>query len=319
MLSGELAPAAARATAAARCHERGRRSSGKVAFIQRGELHSSCRSSDNAEAAGAIAVVMVNNEPGVFQMGGDGSSPLPGLMISQADGATLLGAQGTLTGSLLLPPFSSDDEAFADFLSSRGPSVIDGALKPDISAPGVSIVSANGGSGIGGVANTGTSMASPFVAGAAAVTRQAFPSLEPNEVKALMMSANQPLRSSDGDLMPIAYQGSGRLALANIVAQTAFLRSEDAPDSVSLSFGHIEAVETTTTTRTAALVNPSATPRPPTTSASKKCIPSLACPSRSIPRRSPCPHKARARPSPSRSSSIPTPSATRIPIPSPAR
>ena len=102
---------------------------GNIALIQRGNCPFLQKFS-LAEAAGAIAVVMVNNEPGTFQMGGDGSSPLPGLMISQADGATLLAAQGTVTGSLLLPPFSSDDEAFADFLSSRGPSVIDGAPKP---------------------------------------------------------------------------------------------------------------------------------------------------------------------------------------------
>ncbi|HHH30083.1 MAG TPA: hypothetical protein ENK57_17300, partial [Polyangiaceae bacterium] len=227
---------------------------GKIALIQRGSCPFLQKFSE-AEAAGAIAVVMVNDEPGTFQMGGDGSSPLPGLMISQSDGAALLGAQGTLSGSLLRPPFTSDDEAFADFLSSRGPSLIDGAIKPDISAPGVSIVSANGGSGIGGVANTGTSMASPFVAGAAAVVRQAFPSLGPSEVKALMMSSNQPLRSSEGDDMPIAYQGSGRLALADILAQTAYLRAEDAPEAVSLSFGHIEALETVTTTKPVSLVN----------------------------------------------------------------
>ncbi len=229
---------------------------GKIAFVQRGSC-TFLQKFSGAEAAGAIAVVMVNNEPGVFQMGGDGNSPLPGFMISQADGATLLAAlnQGTVTGTLLLPAFTPGDESFAASLSSRGPSVIDGALKPDISAPGVNVVSASGGTGIDGVANTGTSMACPFVAGAAAVVRQAFPTLEPRDVKALMMSANEPLRSFDGQAMPIAYQGSGRLALADILDQTAFLRSQDVPDAVSLSFGHIESLETVATTRTANLVN----------------------------------------------------------------
>ena len=229
---------------------------GKIAFVQRGSCNF-LQKFAAAETAGAIAVVMVNNEPGVFAMGGDGSSPLPGLMISQANGAALLAAmnQGAVTGTLLLPPFSPDDESFADFLSSRGPSVLDGTLKPDISAPGVSVVSANGGSGIDGVANTGTSMASPFVAGAAAVVRQAFPSLEPQDVKALMMSASQPLRASDSEVMPVAYQGSGRLALADILAQTAFLRSQDEPDAVSLSFGHIEAIEPVVRVKTANVVN----------------------------------------------------------------
>ena len=229
---------------------------GTIALVRRGSC-TFLQKFSRAEAAGAIAVVMVNNEAGVFQMGGDGSSSLPGLMISQADGAALLAAlnQDTVTGTLLLPPFNPDDEAFAGSLSSRGPSVIDGTLKPDISAPGVSVVSANGGSGVNGVANTGTSMASPFVAGAAAVVRQAFPSLEPRDVKALMMSANQPLRSFEGEAMPLAYQGSGRLALGDILDQTAFLFSQDAPDAVSLSFGHIESLESVATTATANLVN----------------------------------------------------------------
>lgn len=229
---------------------------GNIAFIQRGSC-AFLQKFAEAEAAGATAVIMVNNEPGVFQMGGDGNSSLPGLMISQADGATLSGAlaQETVTGTLLLPPFTPSDEAFAGSLSSRGPSVVDGAIKPDISAPGVSVVSANGGTGTGGVANTGTSMASPFVAGAAAVVRQAFPGLGPAEVKALMMSKNQSLRSPDGDVMPIAYQGSGRLALAEVLGQTAFLTSVDDADAVSLSFGHIESLETVTETRTINLVN----------------------------------------------------------------
>src|SRR5580765_394744 len=59
----------------------------------------------------------------------------------------------------------------ADF-SSGGPRLGDSALKPDITAPGVSIISTAIGTGNQGAALSGTSMASPHVAGVAALTRQ---------------------------------------------------------------------------------------------------------------------------------------------------
>lgn len=60
------------------------------------------------------------------------------------------------------------------------------ALKPDISAPGENIFSAQVGVPTGYVSNSGTSMAAPQVAGAAAVVRQALPAADPGSIKHLL-------------------------------------------------------------------------------------------------------------------------------------
>jgi subtilisin family serine protease len=66
--------------------------SGNIALIQRGTLTFSNKLS-NAMAAGAVAAVVYNNVPGLFSGTlGSAGSWIPGFVISQADGAALLGA-----------------------------------------------------------------------------------------------------------------------------------------------------------------------------------------------------------------------------------
>ncbi|MDF2466242.1 MAG: h16 [Ramlibacter sp.] len=66
--------------------------------------------------------------------------------------------------------------------SSRGPT-LDNLIKPDICAPGHSITAAKAGTGSGYVAYSGTSMATPFVAGTVALALQANPQLSPAVVR----------------------------------------------------------------------------------------------------------------------------------------
>jgi subtilisin family serine protease len=82
------------------------------------------------------------------------------------------------------------DGAPADF-SSRGSVLGDHRIKPDIAAPGVGIVGAQADSpgGIHYVAMSGTSMATPHVAGAAALVRQAHPDWSAQQIEAALVGA----------------------------------------------------------------------------------------------------------------------------------
>jgi hypothetical protein len=79
---------------------------------------------------------------------------------------------------------------FASF-SSGGPRQ-DGYLKPDISAPGVSIISTQIGTGAGAGRNSGTSMAAPHVAGVAALALQAHPDWEAQNVRLAIVNTADP-------------------------------------------------------------------------------------------------------------------------------
>jgi serine protease AprX len=76
---------------------------------------------------------------------------------------------------------------FLAWFSSRGPT-IDGRIKPDVIAPGMSIKSAEANTTNGYIPMSGTSMATPFVSGTVALALQSDPSLTPTDVKELLKS-----------------------------------------------------------------------------------------------------------------------------------
>jgi serine protease AprX len=83
--------------------------------------------------------------------------------------------------------------------SSRGPSAFDGGLKPDISAPGVSIRSTIRGGGYGN-SYQGTSMAAPHVAGLVALLISANPSLAGDvaAIEAILQGTAVPRTTTQG-------------------------------------------------------------------------------------------------------------------------
>ncbi|HZM77979.1 MAG TPA: S8 family serine peptidase [Candidatus Limnocylindrales bacterium] len=100
------------------------------------------------------------------------------------------------------------------FFSNRGPRVGDTAIKPEITAPGLGITAARSStSSLPGDLYTdlnGTSMATPHVAGAAAIIAQRNPSWTPAQLKAALMGSTfQPPQNT-----PVFDQGAGRLDVA---------------------------------------------------------------------------------------------------------
>ncbi|NED95243.1 S8 family serine peptidase [Phytoactinopolyspora alkaliphila] len=127
---------------------------------------------------------------------------------------------GAATEALTVGAVTKDDR-IADF-SSRGPRVGDGALKPEIVAPGVDIVAARAsGTSLGNLLDehytslNGTSMAAPHVAGAAAILAQQRPDLGGRDLKNRLISTSQPL---EGVRLP--HQGAGRLDVMSAVDDT---------------------------------------------------------------------------------------------------
>ncbi|MFD7309480.1 S8 family serine peptidase [Promicromonospora sp. NPDC059942] len=145
-----------------------------------------------------------------------------------------------------------DDDDQVAYFSSRGPRLRDYAIKPDITAPGVEIVAAraagtNEGEDTGPyTAWSGTSMATPHVAGAAAVLKQARPELTGPQLKAVLMGS---ARHTSGGAFD---EGAGRVLVPAALALPVV------PTPASLSFGGFEYPQEGTSTRTLTYENPGA-------------------------------------------------------------
>ncbi|RAS70761.1 subtilisin family serine protease [Lentzea atacamensis] len=144
--------------------------------------------------------------------------------------SSTVGSPGTADAALTVGAVD-DRNQIAEF-SSRGPTKA-GALKPDLTAPGVGIVAALHSDGRigppvadGYTSLDGTSMATPHVAGAAALLRQQHPGLTGTALKARLTASTTPTAT----LTPFD-QGSGRVDVAKLIKQSV----TSAP--TSLSFG----------------------------------------------------------------------------------
>ena len=191
---------------------------GKVALIMRGTCTFSVKK-DLAEANGAIAAVLFNNVPGNFS-GTMSESDIVVGALSDVDGQHLV-AQTDLRGmsseTVRFDPNGDTRVGQISGFSSRGPTD-DHRIKPDIVAPGDSITSSvtpvPNPQGVGdpsGYADAGgTSMASPHMAGAAALLVDAHPEWTTDEIKAAFMNTAVQLADPvDGGLYSIMDQGAG--------------------------------------------------------------------------------------------------------------
>ncbi|MFI9814742.1 S8 family serine peptidase [Saccharothrix variisporea] len=171
-------------------------------------------------------------------------------------GESTVGSPGAADAALTVGAVDRDD-ALAEF-SSRGPRLGDGVLKPDLTAPGVGIVAAKARNGTigtpvddGHVALSGTSMAAPHVAGAAAVLAGQHPDWTADRLKAALTGSAKPTSGVSAH-----HQGAGRLDVARASRQS----TTASPSSLSLGTARWPHQDDAPITRTVTYTNDGTTP-----------------------------------------------------------
>ncbi len=250
---------------------------GNIALIDRGTCGFAIKVK-MAQDAGAIAAVIANSAAGAFgNMGGaDPTITIPSVMVTFADANTIKANLPGVSVTLL----AGGDTVYTS--TSRGPRGAAGSgsyrLKPDVSAPGVSITSAQTGVTCTGVAPStgcqlanptgviagsqplvlsGTSMAAPHMAGTVALLRQLNPSHSVEEIKALAMNyaINDVTQfPAGGARYGAGRSGAGRVDVPLSAAGDVLAMNAEDVGAVSISFdGGV--LGTTSQTRKLRLVN----------------------------------------------------------------
>src|SRR5438132_4118816 len=212
---------------------------GEIALIARGTCTFSTKIR-NAQTAGATGVLVYNNvlgDPTAMAQDGTPNQPtIPAVMVSRTNGLAMASASSktvSIDGTAQMEFFTDGPSAdiIAGF-SSRGPAFIGNTLlkeiKPDVVAPGVNVYSSILMSSCASppcfAFFQGTSMATPHVAGAAALLKQLHPTWSPAQIKsALVQSAARPVKSSStgNPLLNPMDRGGGRINLAAASMVTA--------------------------------------------------------------------------------------------------
>lgn len=218
----------------------GKALSGKVALIQRageenGEILSFAQKEKNAKAADAKAVIIYDNVEGdLVNMATDGN--IPAVFISKADGEAMLEAteKKVSFSKRYLAQFQDAYSGKMSDFSSWGVTP-DLKLKPEITAPGGDIYSTLPGGLYGSM--SGTSMASPHMAGAAVVMAQYItempggPDMTQQEITALsnklLMSTAVPVKNKQSLPYSPRKQGAGLVQLGRATKAKAYLSSAE--------------------------------------------------------------------------------------------
>jgi len=238
---------------------------GNLAIIDRGVCTFSQKVA-NAKAAGAIAVLIINNvagDPIAMARTAGFDDNIPAVMIGLNEGTALRGSGATTASTTAtFQEFISANKDILAAFSGQGPTTVDVAVKPDVTSVGVNVLSSitcvgKGagcpGDGSGWAFFQGTSMSTPHIAGSAAVLKGLHPTWSPEQIKsALVNRADLVIKDSitgSHDVGPTA-QGTGRENLGVAANGTTWL------DPVSASFGKVTIGHPTSLTIT--LSNPTA-------------------------------------------------------------
>lgn len=242
--------------------------SGKLVLIDRGTCTFSQKVA-NAKAAGAVAVVIVNNvagDPTAMARTVGFDDDIPAVMIGKGDGAALRASGATsVTVAASFSEFVTGNGDILAGFSSQGPTFVDFAIKPDVVSVGVNVLSSvvcNDNDPCGNDGDwaffSGTSMATPHIAGSAAVLKALHPDWSPATIKSALVNTADPVVTNALDASTTVgpmQQGGGREDLGEAAATgVAF-----AP--VSASFGRLSASRTRATPMSITVRNLSGTDR----------------------------------------------------------
>ena len=170
----------------------------------------------NAANAGAKALIVYNNNPGIFLgelihefIKPEYSPRIPVVSIDREEGLEI---KESLTDDSegILQLFYNPD--FVAHFSSRGP-VSPFYIKPEIVAPGAYINTTQNNAGYN--FTSGTSYAAPHVSGAAALLLQKNPELHHHEIKSILLTTVEPVSDAYGQEFSIHEAGAGRLDIEN--------------------------------------------------------------------------------------------------------
>ncbi|PEL09928.1 S8 family serine peptidase [Bacillus sp. AFS017336] len=235
---------------------------GKIVLMSRGTYTLDSKVAV-AKSQGAAAVLMYNDNPTegfIPSYLGEGVNFIPTFSLSNAEGLALKQQLQTGSANFTISDMSevkTQGDTLADF-SSRGPARLTYDIKPEITAPGVSVLST-----VPGFINnpdnptdyknayqrmSGTSMATPFTTGVAALLKQANHSLQPEDIKTILMNSADSLSKS----YSVFEQGAGRIDPYNAIHSTIEIKvQEKTPmiingkekqineDTGALSFGNV--------------------------------------------------------------------------------
>ena len=219
---------------------------GAVALVQRGGCSFALKVF-HAENAGAVAVVIyqLDGVEGIFSPAGLAGSSIPAVMIPNSAGKQLKsflagnpGAQVTLDPTLSAWDAPADEIAF---FSSRGPSIGEYGIKPELAAVGTDLFTGTQRydpnselwDPTGYTAVDGTSFAVGLAAGAAALVKQQKPELTPVQIKSALVNTANPQVLDDGQPAGPSAAGAGKLD-ANAALQSAVTL-----EPATISFGTV--------------------------------------------------------------------------------
>jgi minor extracellular serine protease Vpr len=174
---------------------------------------------------------------GVRGVLGPGATTDPDNLIT-ADSPQGEGGTVTLTNTTIA---NTNFSGFGSF-TSGGPRTGDSWLKPDITAPGVSIFSTANGSGNAAAVNSGTSMAAPHVAGVAALVKQAHPSwTQVQEWKAAIVNTGNPSAISGLSPYRTSRGGTGLVQPIPAVNTNVIALGDTATSTLNFGFSELRA------------------------------------------------------------------------------